>query len=197
MKIGIFGGAFNPIHNGHIHLMKSYEAALSLDKIILIPTAVPPHKTREHFAPEEDRLNMLLLISQGDSRLEVSDVEYRRKGKSYTYLTLLELRELYPEDEFFLLIGSDQYLNFHTWRKPNAILSMATVCTMARDDGEYEKLIEYRSENEIMKNSIVSDFKPVEVSSTEIRERIKRGRSIKRLVPEAVEKYIKEHGLYV
>ena len=197
MKTGIFGGAFNPVHNGHIQLMSSYLDYLELDRIILIPTANPPHKTGAYLVSEEDRLNMLRLLSKDEPRLEISDIEFRREGKSYTYLTLLDLKTLYPDDEFYLIIGSDQYLSFNTWYNPDGILKFATVCTMAREHGDLEKLYAYKAEHENMKNSIIAEFDIFEASSTDIRNRVKEGRSITGLVPEAVENYIKERGLYV
>ena len=197
MKIGIFGGAFNPIHNGHVQLMNSYLELLGLEKIILIPTADPPHKTGAYLASEEDRMNMLRLLVEDKPEFEVSDIEFRRESKSYTYLTLLDLREMYPDGEFYLIIGSDQYLTFNLWYKPDEILKLATVCTMARTQSDLEKLYAYRAEYENMENSIISEFEIIDVSSTDIRRRVKEGISITGLVPETVEEYIKEHGLYV
>ncbi len=197
MKIGIFGGAFNPVHNGHIQLMSSYLDALCLDRIIIIPTAAPPHKSGEGLACEEDRLNMLRLVIGNSKRYEISDLEFRREGKSYTYLTLCEMRQLYPLDEFYLIIGSDQYLSFHDWYRAEDILNMVTVCTMARNNADYEKLLKYKAEREIMRDTIISDFAVVEVSSSDIREKVKRGEDISGLVPKAVESYIKENALYV
>ncbi|MBQ7739708.1 MAG: nicotinate (nicotinamide) nucleotide adenylyltransferase [Eubacterium sp.] len=197
MRIGIFGGAFNPVHNGHLQLMNSYLEALGLDRIILIPTSDPPHKSGKGLVPEEDRLNMLRLVTSNNPIYEVSDLEFRREGKSYTYHTLCQLRRLYPLDEFYLIIGSDQYLTFETWYRADDILKMVTVCTMARNGDDYEKLLDYKNENKNMKNTVISDFEVVEISSSNIRERVKKRESISGLVPEKVEKYIKEHGLYV
>ena len=197
MKIGIFGGAFNPVHNGHIQIMKSYLDYLELDKLILIPTADPPHKTGAFLVSEKDRLNMLMFLAEEDNRIEVSDMEFRREGKSYTYLTLLDLKKLYPDSKLYLIIGSDQYLAFNTWYKPDEILELATVCTMAREKSDLERLYKYREENENMKSSVIAEFEIFEASSTDIRNRLKEGKSIKGLVPEAVENYIREHGLYV
>ena len=196
MKIGIFGGAFNPVHNGHLQLMNSYLDALMLDKIILIPTAVPPHKTAEQLISGEDRLNMVSLAVKGNDRLEVSDIEFRREGKSYTYITVCELKKLYAEDELFLIVGSDQFLYFPNWYQSEELLKLVTVCTSARNQGEYKALLDFKNDNENMQHCIVSDFEVFEVSSSEIREKIKNKDSISGLVPTAVEEYIKEHRLY-
>ena len=107
------------------------------------------------------------------------------------------MKKLYPDDEFYLIIGSDQYLAFNTWYNPDGILKLATVCTMAREQGDLEKLYAYKAEHENMKNSIIAEFDIFEASSTDIRNRVKEGRSITGLVPEAVENYIKERGFYV
>ena len=197
MKIGIFGGAFNPVHNGHIQLMRSYLDELELDRLILVPTANPPHKTGAYLVSEDDRINMLKLLVSIDKRIEVSDIEFRRQGKSYTYLTLKELKEEYPDDELYLIIGSDQYLAFNTWYMPDEILKLAKVCTMARTQPDVEKLYEYRRENANMKDTVICEFDIFEASSTDIRRRIKEGKSVSHLVPEAVENYIREHRLYV
>lgn len=197
MRTGVFGGAFNPVHFGHIQLLNSYLNSLSLDRVIAIPTADPPHKSGADLASEEDRMNMLSLAFGDNPKVVLSDIEFKLGGKSYTYNTLKELKKLYPEDSFYLFVGSDQYLSFDTWYKPNEILSMATLCTMARKKSDFEKLFEYKSTHENMQDSIISDFKIIEVSSSEIRKRIKAKDSVSGMLPEAVEKYIKEHRLYV
>ena len=197
MKIGIFGGAFNPFHNGHLHLMQSYLETLALDKILLIPTAVPPHKTGAFLASGEDRLQMLSLVAKQHPKLLVSDIELKRTGKSYSYDTVCEVQRLYPEAALYLIVGSDQFFSFHEWYRADELLRMVTVCTAARGEGEYRSLVRYREEHGDMQRCIVSNFDVVVLSSTEIRQRIKAGDSITGLVPPAIEAYIKEHGLYV
>ena len=197
MKIGIFGGAFNPFHNGHLHLMNNYLQALSLEKIILIPTAVPPHKTCAYLASGEDRLAMLQLVAADNPQLLVSDMELRRTGKSYSYDTINEVRQQFPDSQLYLIIGADQFFSFHTWYRADELLRTVTVCTAARNEGEYQALVAFQAEHADMQDCIVSDFDVVEVSSTAIRSRVKHGESITGFVPPAVEDYIKEHGLYV
>lgn len=102
LKIGIFGGAFNPVHNGHLNLAKHYLDELGLDKILFIPTNIPPHKSNEDFAGRKDRFNMLRLAIKPYDKFEVSDIEFKRDGKSYTYDTLLELKKIYKNAEFYL-----------------------------------------------------------------------------------------------
>ncbi len=196
MKTGIFGGAFNPVHNGHLHLMSCYADALGLDRILLIPTSVPPHKTSNELVSGKHRINMLSLAVQGDSRFEISDIEFHRGGNSYTYDTLCALRKMYPDDVFYLIVGSDQFLYFDKWYKAADIVSMATLCTAAREENEYQKMLEYRASNDFLKDSVITRFEVVEMSSTDIRNAVKNGESIDRFVPLKVAEYIRENHLY-
>lgn len=197
MKIGVFGGAFNPVHNGHLHLAECYVKELNLDKMIFIPTALSPHKSSDHLISGEDRINMLKLALSGNDKYEVSDIEFKRKGKSYTYDTICELRKVYPDDALFLIVGSDQYLYFQNWYKADEILNTVTVCTACREENELKKLEQFRNNYSNMKDSIISSFNVVVVSSSQIRDTVRTSKSICNLVPEKVEKYIKEHKLYV
>lgn len=199
MRIGIFGGAFNPIHNGHMSLAENYFSLLHLDKLIFIPTACPPHKTSQYLAPERDRFNMVSLAIENKSGFEISLIEFDRQGKSYTYDTLKELKKIYPDDELFLIIGADQLLSFHLWYRYKEILEMVTLCTGAREDeSQRTQMISY-AEN--LDGLDMSRFRLLEadvirVSSTELRNRIKNNESISNLVPQGVEEYILETGLY-
>ena len=133
MRIGIFGGTFNPPHKGHKRMALEMMRAASLDKILIIPTFTPPHKTAPELAGTEDRMKMCELLFSEDC-FEVSGIEIRREGKSYTVDTVSELKKLYPDDELFLIIGSDMLLTFHEWRKPFEILSMVTLCVATREN---------------------------------------------------------------
>ncbi len=197
MKIGIFGGAFNPVHNGHINLAKNYADSLELDKVIFIPTAVPPHKTSHHLASQQDRMNMLKL-AVCDNRFEISDIEFKRQGKSYTYDTIKQLKEIYPDDRFYLIIGADQFLTFSKWYKWQEILENAVICTSAReDDDERKKMIDFAKElNLTEKDFYLSPYPVYRLSSSEIREKIKAGYDVKNCVPEGVWQYIIKKGLY-
>ena len=212
MKIGVFGGAFNPVHNGHLHLIEVLKRApmqpdfTFLDKIILIPTANPPHREALGFADGKDRINMLhlalgdndLFRPDIDYNLEVSDIEFKLDGKSYTYNTLTELKRLYPEDEFYLFMGSDQLLNFKSWYRYEDILKLSYVVGFSRCESDRESIKRFLEENADLKDRMfVVSAKPFEASSTDIRERLKNGESVEGLIPKSVENYIKEHGLYV
>ena len=198
MRIGIFGGAFNPVHNGHINLAKSYLESLSLDKLLLIPTANPPHKTAVDLASEEDRLNMLSIAFKEVDRVEISDIEFQRNEKSYTYDTVCELRKIYPNDKLFLIIGDDQFLSFDKWYKYDELLLEVTLCTAAREENKREEILSFAEKLLNGKsNYYLADFDPIVVSSSEIREKIKKNEDISALVPAEVSEYIKDKGLYI
>ncbi len=198
-KIGIFGGAFNPIHNGHINLAKQYMKELLLDKLLFIPTAVPPHKSAIGLESEDDRLNMLNLAIDGIDKFEVSDIEFKRAGKSYTYDTLTELKKIYPSSSFYLIIGADQLFNFDKWYKYKEILSFVTLCTCAREDeSEKAEMLAFANSLEAldMNKFFILKTPVLKVSSSEVREKIKRGEDVSPLLPKKVYNYICERGLY-
>lgn len=199
MKIGIFGGAFNPIHNGHLALAENYYNSLKLDKIIFIPTSVPPHKTADYLVSQNDRLEMVRLAISDNSSFDVSDIEFHRQGKSYTYDTLLSLKELYPDSEIYLIIGADQFLTFHLWYKYKEILDMVTLCTSAREnEQEKRELYDYAKSLDGLKRDkyFIADYPVIRLSSSEIRDKIKNGEDISSLVSKRVSNYIFEKGLY-
>lgn len=197
MNTGLFGGAFNPIHLGHMELARHYLEELQLNRILFIPTAIPPHKTSEHLAPARDRINMLKLAIDADDRYDYTDIEFRRSTKSYTYDTLTQLKKLYPDDNFFLIIGSDQFFFFRNWYRAQDILSLVTVVTAAREENEYSKLLEFKSRYDDMKHCIVSNFDVLSVSSSQIRLCVKNNEDISAFVPDGVAEYIKDNKLYV
>lgn len=195
MKIGIFGGAFNPVHNGHLVLAKHQVEELSLDKLLLIPTANPPHKSSDGLISGEHRINMLNLAFSNFDNVEISTIEFESEEKSYTYDTLTKLKEIYPTDDMVLLIGGDQLLYFKKWYRYADILDMVRVSAVGRFDDEAEKLKTFVKDENL--NIDITVQPPFVVSSTEIRKNVKAGKSIAGLVPQAVENYIKENNLYV
>lgn len=196
MNIGIFGGAFNPVHNGHINLAEIYYNELKLDKLIFIPTFKPPHKTDEYLVSCDDRVNMLKLAIESKP-YEISTIEFERNEKSYTYDTLTELKKIYANDKLFLIIGADQFLTFDRWYKYKEILSMATLCTCAREnEQEKERIKEYAEKLKISDSFYLSTAPVLKVCSSEIRDGIKSGSDVSILLPEKVLKYILEKGLY-
>ncbi len=196
MKIGMYGGSFNPPHNGHLYLAEEVGRLAKLDKIIIIPSNISPQKSHNGNIDPIHRINMCKEVFDS-SLFEVSDCEIARGGKSFTVDTLTYLKEQYPDDELYLFMGSDMLLSFHTWYRYEDILSMCTLCAISRDD-EYgaENLRKYADTVLSVGNVLIFDIEPVEVSSSEIRENLKSGKSCKGLISEKIEKYIKENKLY-
>lgn len=200
MRIGIFGGTFDPPHAGHKKYADEVRNKLSLDNLIVIPTAAPPHKQKKTSTTAEDRLNMLGLLFEKDSGVLVSDMEIARGGRSYTFETVTLLREQYPDDELIFILGSDMLLSFHTWKNPDVILEKVKICAVTRDGEISEKMLgEYAEKHFPGKKErfIICDFDPIEISSTEIREKVKNGLSVEGLVDAQVMEYIKEKELYL
>ena len=142
MKIGIFGGTFNPPHLGHLAAARAAVDTLELDRLLIIPAATPPHKALPEDTPSRvDRLAMAKKLADAllmPDRVEVSYIELDREGKSYTSVTLAQLREQYPDGELWLLMGTDMFLTLHQWHEPETILKLAGVCAFGRaqQDGE-------------------------------------------------------------
>lgn len=200
MRIGIFGGTFDPPHAGHKKYADELKVRLSLDKLLVIPTSTPPHKEKVNSASAEDRLNMVKILFGNDTDVEVSDMEIARGGKSYTYETVTLLHGIYPDDELIFLLGSDMLFSFHSWRKPDVILSHVKICAVTRN-GEIseEELGEYVEKHfpDSKERFITCDFDPIELSSTQIRDAIRDGESVEGLLDAEVLKYIKEKELYL
>lgn len=198
MKTGIYGGTFNPIHKGHLHIVEAFRKGLGLDRVLLIPTRVPPHKAAPDLASPQDRFAMCQLAIQGQPWLVLSDMEMRREGKSYTAETLEELSALYPQDQFYLLMGEDMFLTLGRWYRPETIFSLASVCTAPRSvhgmDALREKALEYTGT--FHARCFLDHIPYLPISSTQVRQAVARGEDVASLVPEAVARYIRERGLY-
>ena len=196
-KIGVFGGSFNPIHNGHIHLIEKCKEVCDFDKVMVIPSAMPVHKDGAQMISGAQRLNMCKLALQKYSWCTVLDMELTRKEKSFTQITMQTLIQQYPQDAFYLIIGSDMLITFHQWYRYRDILSSAIICAMRRDDVSDDDLNATKRRLETDGGTILLiDAPPLMVSSSEIRDRIKCGDSVENLVPAAVLSYIMEKGLY-
>ncbi len=194
-KIGIFGGTFNPIHNGHLHMLEILRDRLPLDEIWVMPANIPPHKEAKELASGKDRLKMAALAVEDLEDVAVCDLELRSPGKSYTYDTLLHLKKAFPEDSFTLIMGSDMFLSFEKWYRHQEILSMCGIVCAARHDGEYEALM--KKAKRFPKGNIhVILAPPLPLSSTEVRYRLHQGEDISGLVPLKVAEYIRKRRLY-
>lgn len=193
----MFGGSFNPIHNGHIEMAKAFYQALSLDRLLLMPSYIAPHKFVDKPVFPDQRYEMCCLASKGIEGFEVSNIEMKRHGASYTYLTLQELHLLYPEDELFLLTGADMFMTIHEWKKPQVIFELATICGVPRNGDDIHKLEQQAAYLQTLgARTELLDASVMTVSSTEIRRRVKAGEDIAGMVAPSVQKYIKEHYLY-
>jgi len=188
-RIGILGGTFDPPHNGHIAIAIAALNELELSKVIFIPAKNPPHKIASILAPAEHRINMLRLAIDGLPDFEVSDIELKREGLSFTADTLEELGALYPHDELVLIIGADNVSEMEGWHQPMRILSLATVAAANRPD--------FFPAGRLADRVINFWMPPTDISSTEIRNRIRAGLSISGLVTSRVENYILVNKLYL
>lgn len=196
MKIGVFGGAFNPVHNGHVNLAQKFTDFLDLEKMIVVPTSNPPHRVCSDFAPAKARIDMLNAAFSGNDKIIVSDIEFRRNTKSYTYDTIIELKKLFPAAEFYLIVGQDQFLKFTEWYNYSSLLNEVVLCTAARERDSRDQLYAFAREHLNGARVFIAEFEPVVVSSSEIRDKIKKNIDISGLVPKGVLDYINEKGLY-
>lgn len=200
MRLGVYGGTFNPIHLGHVHILKEFIRRLELEKVLLIPAGIPPHKAAPDLVDAQDRLLMCGLAAKGISEVpvEVSSVEIDRAGKSYTADTLSLLHGQNPADELCLLMGEDMFLTVHQWVRPAEICKLAVLCVSPRSEDGMKRLLlqKQRLEAEFAARCKIEDIPYVPVSSTEIRERIRQRRDFSHLVPPEVGEYIAAHGLY-
>lgn len=191
MKIGVFGGTFNPPHNGHVRLAKAAADELKLDKLLVIPSCIPPHKIAAKLADGQERLEMCRLAFGCDPRFEVSPMELERGSRSYTVETLRELKALYPDSELYFIVGSDMLESFDKWYLWQEILSLSVLCAASREEGYSPDLSRFGKLAERIK---IITLDPLEVSSTQIRN--SAGEVSSELLDPKVAAYIREHGLY-
>ena len=198
MKTGIFGGTFNPVHKGHIMLAEYCMDSVGLDRIIMIPTAVPPHKISNNLASENDRLNMCKLACRGKENFFVSDIEIKRQGKSYTYETLTQLKEIYPDDHLYTIMGADMFLTLDRWKNPEIIFEKSSIITIPRDEENKHELENFY--NKVLKamgaSSVILPNSVMSVSSTFIRENLDNFNLISDMLDKGVYDYIIKNNLY-
>ena len=195
-RIGIFGGSFDPPHIGHIHAAKQAVQTLGLDRLLLIPAHIAPHKSGS-IADAPHRLQMLRLAAQELPNAEVSDLELLRHGPSFTYETVEQVRDAYPHAEIFLLMGSDMFLSFHNWKYPEKILKIATLAVFYRGHRDEKARVEAKKAEfdaaghrvQLIENDVV------DISSTQLRRLLAFGCADK-FLPDGVGEYIRQSGLY-
>lgn len=192
MKIGIFGGTFDPIHFGHLLLAEQAMELIPLDEVWFIPTGEPPHKQGKKITAAEHRYQMVLLATQEHPSFRVSRMELDRQGPSYTIDTIQTLTQMHPNDQFFLLVGADMVKDLPRWYKIKKILQFVHVVGLGRLGIKEEKIPDDIHE----RLTWIPDAVETNISSTTIRDRLALGKSIRYMVPEQVRQYIKENGLY-
>lgn len=190
-RIGVLGGTFDPIHRAHLAIADAARHQAGLDRVLFVVSAVPPHKRNEVHAPAEDRLALTRAAVTDIPGFEVCDIELRRPGPSYTVDTLRELRTLYPEADLFLIMGYDAALDLPRWREPRQILHLARLLILPRPNETYPPL-----HPDVASRAKVLAFRPMALSSTEIREALKRGETPRDALPDAVLDLIRQKGLY-
>ncbi len=218
MRLGLFGGTFNPVHNGHLAVARQSREALGFGQILFIPTGDPPHKPSHNLAPARDRYEMVRLAIESDPSLAISDIELRRPGKSFSVDTIRLLQQEYgQETTFSFLIGLDAFLDFPTWRDPETLLTLCNFVVISRPGISFQALSNMPLLPDLPEHSLadidagrISSFAvslgarsltclrlpPSKISASDIRAKIKAGKSVANLLPPIVESYILRHHLY-
>ena len=197
MKIAIYGGAFNPVHSEHVNIALAAKKMLGLDKIIVVPTFISPHKSGNMNARGKDRLEMCSLAFEGAEGIEVSDYELKRGGVSYSYVTCRHFKKLYPDDELYFIIGSDLFDSFHLWKEPEEILKCVKLAVCARVDAgalSAAKIKQFMTR--FNKDVVIFAYVGKAVSSTRVRALAALSEDVSKYVPTNVKRYICAHKLY-
>ena len=197
MRVLMYGGAFNPPHKGHMLLLEEAIKAVKPDRTLVVPSDVSPHK-RTQYTPFRDRANMARCFKECGDNVVISEIEKaKNKKKSYTVKTLRRLEKRFPEAELFLVIGSDMLFTFRQWHQWRRILSMCTLVIAARDDESIDKLENVLADlSKDGAKGMILRTKPIDISSTELRNMIMGGKDCKEYLPQSVSSYILKHRLY-
>lgn len=191
MRIGIFGGTFNPPHAGHLIVAESVCQQLKLDKLFFVPSYISPHKKRGEEKGALHRLRMVRLAIRSNPHFDFSDMEVKRRGTSYTFETVETFHRKYPACKLFLIIGVDNFSEFHTWKNTGRIVDAASLVVMNRPLNKSRTVVGKKYHG-----TRFASVPDIQISSTEIRALVRRHTSIRYLVPEAVFQYIRRHKLY-
>jgi nicotinate-nucleotide adenylyltransferase len=195
-RIGILGGTFDPIHNGHLHIARALKEALGLNRIIWVPAGRPPHKQGQIVSSDQDRLEMLRLALDGSPDNEISMVDLERAGPSYTADTLENLSKQLPSSRLFFLMGEDSLRDFPTWHDPDRIIRVADLAVAARPGVEADVEHVSAAVPEIRGRVHLVPAEELMISSSDVRRRVRAHQSIRGLVPPAIADYITRHHLY-
>ena len=198
MKLGIFGGTFDPVHYGHLVLADTCRLQLSLDQVRLVPAGAPPHKTDMAITDAHTRADMLKLAVSGYPEFVVDRREIRRTGKSFTVSTLTDFRNEFPDAELFFLMGADSLRDIPTWKEPERIAQLATIVAVNRPglpELTQPQVVKWIGED--LANVVETvTMSGTDVSATDLRSRVRNGAGLRFLVPRAVEAYIDQHRVY-
>lgn len=196
-RVGILGGTFDPIHIGHLIIAENAYEQYDLDEVWFMPSGMPPHKSDRDVTPSEKRSDMVRLAIKENKHFKCSELEMKREGPIYTVDTLKILHERYTETEFYFIIGEDSLDDFEKWREPCEIVKYATILVATRSENKFlrEKVSFFREKFKCNADIIVTPY--IDVSSSDIRNRVLKQETIKYMVISDVEKYIHEEGLYV
>lgn len=197
-KVGIMGGTFNPIHNGHLILAEHAREYCRLDEILFMPSGNSYMKDCEQIPDGETRISMTALAIEDNPYFVLSAMEVERKGPTYTCETLAELKKLHPETEYYFIVGTDNFFSIETWWKPEEILACCTLIVAARGAKDESAILNKAADLKEKYNAriILLPERKFDISSTEIREKIKRGESVRYLLPDKVITYIEKNRLY-
>ncbi len=214
-RIGIFGGTFNPIHNGHLRAASAVRKRFSLDRVLFVPSYIPPHKETDMIASPDDRMKMVELALRGRRRFVASPIEIRARGTSYSILTLNRIKKLHPDAWIFFILGVDAFRDIKTWRAWRRVLGQCLFIVMTRPGFRLRdaktalgkpfagRILETRGSAQVREDRFsefgifLVPFGALDISSTGIRECLRAGNPLAGRVPRAVEKYIQDRGLYV
>lgn len=194
-RIGVLGGTFDPIHNGHLAIAEVVRATFNLDAVLFIPAGTPPHKRGERTAGEQ-RCQMVQLAIADKPYFQLSRMEVMRKGPSYTVETMRELHALYQDVKLYLILGADMAVDFPHWYNPAGIMELAKVVAVTRPGVGQEPLHSLVARPEYSALALV-EISGIDISSTDIRQRVQQGLSITELTPPAVVNYISREKLYI
>jgi len=198
MKLGIFGGTFDPVHYGHLILAETAREACRLNEVRFLPAYSPPHKRNQRITTGKQRVEMLEFATAGFPEFVVDQRELKREGTSYTVETLTEMTEQFPNAELHFLMGADSLIDLPNWKEPQRMASLAKIIAVNRDNSSSEDLHQVVSNlpDSIQRSVIILEMPQIGISASDLRLRISEKHSIRFLTPRPVERYILEHRLY-